>query len=45
LYDSWEIALNVGFDVTIDNMKGLKGMWEKVGGVNTVEAHITNDEI
>jgi hypothetical protein len=39
------LALNVGLDVSIDNMKNRKGMPEKAGEVDSPKAYITNDEI
>jgi hypothetical protein len=40
---SWEIALNVGLDVSFDNMQDWKGIREKAGEVNSTEVYITND--
>jgi hypothetical protein len=42
-YDSWEIVLNAGFDVSFDNMSDSKGIREKAGEVNSTEACVTNE--
>jgi hypothetical protein len=42
---SWEMALNVGLDASLDNMQDWKGIREKAGEVNSTKAYITNDEI
>jgi hypothetical protein len=42
---SWEMILNVGFGVSFDNMWDSKGIREKEVEVDSMKAHITNNEI
>jgi hypothetical protein len=41
---SWEMALNIGLDVSVDNLWDLKGIREKAGEVNSTRARIKNGE-
>jgi hypothetical protein len=44
-YYSWKLALNVGLDVSIDNMKNRKGMPEIGREADSTKAYTTNDGI
>jgi hypothetical protein len=39
----WEMAVNIGLDMSFDNMWDWKGIREKATEVNSTEAYITND--
>jgi hypothetical protein len=41
---SWQIALDIYFDVILDNMKDRKEFREKAGEVNIMKACVTKDE-
>jgi hypothetical protein len=44
-YYSWKLALNVGLDVSIENLKKRKGIPEIGREADSKKAYTTNDEI
>jgi hypothetical protein len=41
---SWEIALNVGLDVSFKDLQEWKGIREKVWQVNRTKSYVADDE-